>query len=77
MYLESKTGELDNEDRRGVNRLSDADLERVAQRAAWIVWGHFEKQIGKTAIRLFLYVLGAMLLVALAWLGVRQEVRLL
>ena len=67
---------LDDKDQRSGNRLSEQELEKVAQRSAEIVWENFERQVGKTAIRLVIYVLGAMCLVALTWLGLHKEIKI-
>lgn len=63
-----------DEDRRSVNRLDDEDLEAIAKRAADIVWENFTMHVGKTTIRLFLYVCGAVIAAGLAWLGINQKI---
>lgn len=63
-------------DRRGDSRLSEAELEAIAQRAAELVWQNFTLQVGKTTIRLVLYVCGAMLLVGLTWLGIQEKIKI-
>ena len=64
-----------NEDRRRSNRLSEEELEQIAQRAADLVWENFTLQVGKTTIKLILYVCGAVLLVALTWLGLETKIK--
>ena len=63
-----------HEDRRGDHRLSEEELEAIAKRAAELVWGNFEQTVGKTAIRLFLWVCGAVLIVGLGWLGLSGKI---
>lgn len=65
-----------DEDRRGIGRLSEEELEAIARRASELVWESFERQVGKTAIRLFLWVCGAAGVIVLSWLGLEGKVKL-
>ena len=61
------------EDRRGPRRegdveLSDAQLDAVAERAAAKVIATVQLEIGRSAIRALLYVVGAAMVAAVAWL---------
>jgi len=67
---------VDESDRRSNSRLSDEELERIAQRAAQIVEDKFTLQVGKVAIRGVLYALGAFSAVVLGWLGISEKVSL-
>lgn len=49
------------------------DEERIAQRAADIVWENFTLEVGKLTIRSFLYVVGAVVVAALGWLGLHGK----
>ena len=48
--------------------LSDAQLDKIADLAADKVIARVQLEIGKSALRALLYVLGAMLVAAVAWL---------
>lgn len=65
-------------DHRGLDRriyeLSDDQLETIAQRSADIVWGNFQKEVGKGAIRLLLYLIGLGGAALLAWLGLQGKI---
>ena len=69
-------GDSNDEDRRSGYRLSDEDLERIAQRAADIVSENFTMQVGKTTIKLVLYVCGAVVIAGLAWLGINEKIKI-
>lgn len=73
--LES-VNETSSEDKRSSNRLSEADLERIAQRAADIVWRNFELRVGQATIRLVLYVAGTAATLIGAWLFAAKEIKL-
>ena len=62
-------------ERRGVGRISDAEVEAIAKRAACIVEDNFTLQIGKIAIRVFLYIFGASGAAVLAWLGLAGHIK--
>ncbi len=66
----------DEATRRSVSRLSEAEFEAVAERTAEIVWEKFTMLVGQSAIRLCLYVVGALLLAAIAYLGGKNWLRL-
>lgn len=59
----------DSEDRRSDGRLSKEELEAIAKRAAAIVWDQFTLLVGRSTIRLALYVVGALVLAGIAYLG--------
>lgn len=59
----------DEQDRRSLYRLSEEELEALAERAAEIVWKNFTVLVGQSTIKLVLYVCGALILAALAYLG--------
>jgi hypothetical protein len=48
--------------------LNDAEIERIAQRAAAIVIEKVQLEIGKSAVRAFLYVVGAAMVALVAYL---------
>ena len=63
------------DNRRSSHRLDSEELEKVAQRAADIVEERITLQVGKTTIRLVIYVLGAVLLVALSYFGLYPKIK--
>ena len=65
----------DGTDRRK-SEMDEADVERIATRAAAIVEANFTLQIGKTTLRIISYVVGAGVLAFLAWLDIRGKLKL-
>ena len=56
-------------ERRKYAELTDAQLNEIANRAASKVIATVQLEIGKGALRALLYVAGAMLVAAVAWLA--------
>lgn len=64
------------QDRRSGGGLSEDELEKIAQRAADLVWENFTLQVGKSVIKLALYVCGAAVVALLGWLGIHSQIKL-
>lgn len=56
--------------------LSEEQMEQIASRAAKRALENFYLEVGKVTIRTALYVLGALVLSGLAYLGLYKEIRL-
>lgn len=65
-------------DHRGSDRriyeLSEDQLERIAQRAAELVWEDFQREIGKGTIKVFLWLTGLAGSALFAWLAVTGKI---
>lgn len=58
------------------NELTEAELDEIAERAAAKVIAMVQLEIGKSALRALLYVAGAMLAAAVAWLVAHGFIKL-
>lgn len=65
-----------DQERRIHSRLTDEELEEIARRAAEIVQSEFYVAVGKNVISKALYVVGAALLAAAAYLDGAGKVKL-
>lgn len=64
------------EERRQAIVLSEEQLEAIAERAAQKVLQQFQLEVGRLTIRGALYLIGALCLAGLAYLGLTQKVKL-
>lgn len=60
-----------SEERRSGSRLTDEEISKIAARASEIIQDNFTLSVGKVAIRISIYVLGAGFAALLAWLGIQ------
>lgn len=63
-------GEDGKIERRKTPWLSEEQIEQIAQRAAEINEQKIYVEIGKSAVRAFLYVVGSATIIFLAWFGI-------
>ena len=63
------------EERRAHAELTDAQLNKVADLAADKVVARVQMEIGKSALRAFLYVVGAAVVALVAWLTAHGDLK--
>lgn len=68
----------DGKERRSAPRLtlSEEQLEEIAKRAAEHALANFYREVGMVTVRSALYICGATILSALAWLGISGKIKL-
>lgn len=64
-----------NEDRRKFISLSDEQLESLAERAAEKALAKVYEEVGRSTVRLALWILGAAVVALLTWLGATGKLK--